>query len=34
MDDANFEENNADSAVLRLFTEREWCEVQLPCITY
>ena len=27
MDDANFEENNADSAVLRLFTEREWCEV-------
>lgn len=29
MDDANFEENNADSAVLRLFTEREWCEVSL-----
>lgn len=29
MDDANFEENNADSAVLRLFTEREWCEVTL-----
>ena len=27
MDDANFEENTADSAVLRLFTEREWCEV-------
>jgi len=27
MDDANFEENNADSAVLRLFTEREWSEV-------
>jgi leucyl-tRNA synthetase len=27
MDDANFEENNADSAVLRLFTEREWCKV-------
>jgi leucyl-tRNA synthetase len=27
MDDANFEENNADSAVLRLFNEREWCEV-------
>jgi leucyl-tRNA synthetase len=29
MDDANFEENNADSAVLRLFTEREWCKVLL-----
>lgn len=27
MDDANFEENSADSAVLRLFTEREWCKV-------
>jgi leucyl-tRNA synthetase len=29
MDDANFEENSADAAVLRLFTEREWCEVVL-----
>ena len=29
MDDANFEENNADSAVLRLHTEREWCELQV-----
>ena len=29
MDDANFEENSADAAVLRLFTEREWCEVHI-----
>ena len=29
MDDANFEENSADAAVLRLFTEREWCEVPI-----
>ena len=30
IEDANFDEKNANAAILRLFTLIEWCQVMLP----
>ena len=34
IEDANFDEKNANAAILRLFTLIEWCQVMLPFFSF